>query len=140
MERREFLRTSCSLCLALAAGVAFSPLGSCTSTRVYRTTVSNNTITVPASLFAESDVQLVRPDGLSYDVALRRMEDGSYLALLMQCTHADNQVISTGNGYYCNLHGSRFDAAGAVTKGPAEHSLKKLKTEIVSDNVIIHFS
>ena len=141
MERREFLKGSCSLCFAVAAGmVSMESLFSCTSTSIFKTVVDENKIAVPASLFAQSNLQIIRAKTLEYDIALRKEPDGSYLALLLRCTHADNPLTSTGNGFTCNLHGSRFDEEGVVTKGPAEHPLKKFSSEIISENIIIHLS
>jgi Rieske Fe-S protein len=88
-------------------------------------------------LFAQTDLQIVRPHAFDYDIALQREKDGSYTAILLCCTHTDNQVSFTGNGFVCSLHGSRFDKEGNVLKGPAERSLKKYKTQIIGGNVVI---
>ncbi len=77
---------------------------------------------------------------LEDDIALRKEQDGTYTALLMRCTHADNPLVSTGNGFICNLHGSTFDKEGSVTKGPAALPLRKYSVEIVSDNILIHIN
>lgn len=129
------------MCLAVGAGlVAASSLSSCATLPVYKTTIANNKVTVPVSLFAQSDFQVIQPKDLFYNIGLRKEKDGTYTALLLRCTHADNQLISTGNGFKCNLHGSTFDKEGQVTQGPAERSLKKYRTEIKSDQIIIHLS
>jgi hypothetical protein len=72
-----------------------SSLASCSSVPIYKTTISGNEVKVPASLFATNELQLVRPSGLGYDIAIRKEPDGSFFALLLRCTHADNQLIST---------------------------------------------
>lgn len=129
------------MCLAVGAGlVAASSLSSCATLPVYKTAIANNKVTVPVSLFAQSDFQVIQPKDLFYNIGLRKEKDGTYTALLLRCTHADNQLISTGNGFKCNLHGSTFDKEGQVTQGPAERSLKKYQTEIISDQIIIHLS
>jgi Rieske Fe-S protein len=141
MERREFIKKSCSVCIAISAGLLMgSSLSSCSSVSVYKTASNQNKITVPVSLFAAADLQIIRLRDSEYDIALRKEQDGNYTALLLRCTHADNQLNSTGNGFYCTLHGSRFDKEGTVTKGPAEHPLKKFTTEIINDNIIIHLT
>jgi Rieske Fe-S protein len=137
MERRKFLKTSCSVCLLIGAGVMMDTLSSCTTTSVYKTIITENKIAVPISLFTDKDFQIVRPSNFEYDIAMRKEMDGSYSALLMQCTHADNQLNSTGKGFFCNLHGSRFNMEGGVTKGPAARSLKKYATTIISDTIVI---
>ncbi|WP_073404618.1 ubiquinol-cytochrome c reductase iron-sulfur subunit [Mucilaginibacter sp. OK098] len=141
MDRRKFVKQSCSLCLATGAGMLIGSLASCgTALPVYKTTIANNKIAVPVSLFANSDFQLIQPKNLYYNIGLKKEKDGSYTALLLRCTHADNQLISAGNGFKCTLHGSAFDNEGRVTNGPAERPLKKYPTQIESDQIIISIS
>lgn len=140
MQRREFIKAGCTLCVMASAGFMLGSLSSCASIPVYKTVMDGNKISVPVSLFAQSDLQIIRPKNSEYDIALRKEKDETYMALLMRCTHADNQLTSTGNGFFCNLHGSRFDREGGVTKGPAELSLKRYATQIISDNIIITIS
>ena len=61
----------------------------------------------------------------------------TYSALLMQCTHMDNQLSAEQNGFSCSLHGSRFNSEGNVIKGPAEMPLKKYETSVNNENIII---
>jgi Rieske Fe-S protein len=140
MDRRKFVKQSCTACLAVSAGMAISALSSCATLPVYKTTVTNNKISVPVDLFANSNFQLIQPEKLYYNIGLRKESDGTYTALLLRCTHADNQLTPTGNGYTCNLHGSKFDAEGHVTTGPAEHNLKKYPTQVISNQIIITIS
>jgi Rieske Fe-S protein len=124
--------------MLLGAGVSVTSLVSCSPTAVFKTGVSgNNQVQVPTSLFASTTLQIVRPQGYEYDVALQKMPDGNYQALLLRCTHADNPLNYTGTGYYCNLHGSTFDAKGDVTQGPAERPLRHLHTTINQERIII---
>lgn len=140
MDRRDFVKQSCTLCLAVGAGMVAGSLSSCATLPVYKTTMANNKVTVPTDLFAQSDFQIIQPKDLFYNIGLRKEQDGSYTALLLRCTHADNQLVPAGNGFKCNLHGSAFDKEGQVTQGPAEHSLKKYPTEVLSHQIIIHLS
>ena len=113
-------------------------ISACASSNIFKTSVVDKKIIVPTSLFAQTSLLIVRPQDLGYDIALRKESDEMYTALLLRCTHADNALISTGNGFQCNLHGSRFDPEGHVTKGPAEFSLTRYNTEILFDQIIIH--
>lgn len=140
MERRDFIKQSCALCMIAGAGTVISSLSSCATLPVYQTAINNQQVTVPASLFDKGNLQIVQPKGLFYNIALNKETDGSYTALLLRCTHADNQLITTGNGYKCNLHGSAFDKAGHVTTGPAEKPLRKYATEVNNGQIIIHLS
>ena len=125
--------------MAVGSGMLIGSLASCgTALPIYKTTTTDNKIAVPVSLFATTDFQLIQPKSLYYNIGLKKEKDGTYTALLLRCTHADNQLITAGNGFKCTLHGSTFDNEGHVTNGPAEKPLKKYSTEIISDQIIIH--
>jgi Rieske Fe-S protein len=141
MNRRKFVKQSCSLCLAAGSGMLIGSLASCgVPLPVYKTLIADNKISVPVSLFANTDFQLIQPKNLYYNIGLKKEKDGTYTALLLRCTHADNQLTPTGNGFKCSLHGSAFDNEGYVTIGPAERPLKKYVTQIESGQIIIHIS
>ena len=141
MQRRAFLKSSCNVCGLLAVGsVLPSLLTGCgpAAYKVIHSPVSNNQVQVPVTAFAQSPLQLVRPDGWLYSIAVRRQEDNSWSAYLLKCTHQDNQLTVSGtNGYSCSLHGSSFDAQGRVTKGPAERSLRSYKVTEDGGNLTI---
>lgn len=128
------------MCLAVSAGLAAGSFSSCATVPVYKTAMANSKVSVPVSLFAQSDFQVVQPKDFFYNIGLRKEKDGTYTALLLRCTHADNQLVATGNGFKCNLHGSAFDQQGQVRQGPAERPLTKYQTEIISDQIIIHLT
>ena len=128
------------MCLAVGAGMAIGSLSSCATLPIYKTSMADNKISVPVSLFAQSDFQIVQSKGFYYNIGLRKESNGTYSAFLLRCTHADNQLTPTGNGFTCSLHGSAFNKEGQVTKGPAERPLKKYQTETISDQIIIHLS
>jgi Rieske Fe-S protein len=107
---------------------------------MYKTAVEENKIIVPVSLFTQSNFQVIQAKGLFYNIALRKESNGAYTALLLRCTHADNQLTPTGNGFKCSLHGSAFDTEGHVTQGPAEKPLTQYPAEVIKENIIIHLS
>ncbi len=115
-------------------------LSSCATLPVYQTTFANNQVVVPVSLFAQSNLQIIQPKNYYYNIALKKEANGNYTALLLRCTHADNQLSPTGNGFKCNLHGSAFNQEGQVINGPAERPLKKYTTEIINEQIIIHLN
>jgi Rieske Fe-S protein len=137
MERRDFLKTTCSFCLTLGTGILTSGLSSCSSGTIYNAEKTGNTIAVPLSLFAENPFHIIRSNNFDYDIALRQEENGTYTALLLRCTHAANQLISKGNSFTCSLHGSTFNKNGIVTRGPAERPLQNLTTQISGTNILI---
>ena len=138
MERKDFLKLTGSFCILASTGFVAGTLSACNQLPIYKTAINDNKITVPLLLFAQTSLQIVRSKQLDYDIALRKEQDGAYTAILLRCTHADNELVSTGKGFICNLHGSRFNADGNVTKGPASKSLKKYLTEITENNILIH--
>jgi len=140
MERRAFLKSSCNVCLLLTAGLILPMLPGCgpAAYQVIHTEIHDDQIQVPLTGFAQSPLQLVRPNGWLYAIAVRKKEDNTYSALLLKCTHQDNQLTTTGNGFTCSLHGSAFNTEGAVTKGPAERALKPYLTTIDQTNLTIH--
>jgi len=67
-----------------------------------------------------------------------RTEDG-FTALSLQCTHLGCTVEDLGEGFQCPCHGSRYDGAGTVRRGPATRPLPKLRTEISSGgSLVVH--
>ena len=140
MERRQFIRTSCSLCIAFGSASLAEALSSCASIPVYETSVQGDVVAVPLSIFSEGNIHIVRASGILYDIAVEKDTAGNYSALLLRCTHASNPLIFTGEGFRCPVHGSGFDLEGDVTHGPAVLSLEKLSTKISGQNIIIQAS
>lgn len=137
MERRTFLAQTCKLCVLGAASLLLPELEGCTSTKVFKTIPVNNTVEVPLSLFETTNLNYVRIKGSYFDIAVQKKENNTFTALLMRCTHQENQVVPTGNGFMCSLHGSTFDKEGKVKKGPAEMPLSQYKVTVVGENVVI---
>jgi Rieske Fe-S protein len=138
MERRKFIQDSCRACLLLGSGFIISELAACGPiTQILRLPISDDTIHVPISELSGHSLQIIRPEGWVYDIALRKTENGQFEALLLQCTHQKNQVIPEGNGFICPLHGSRYTLDGQVKKGPAELSLRKFPVRKEAGDLII---
>lgn len=139
MDRKEFIKNTCNACLLGTAAIFLPALTGCTTAyQVFKTTVNNNQVAIPLNLFDKSSLQLVRPKDWLYDIAVQKKKDNSYSALLLRCTHQDNQLDPTGKGFHCNLHGSEFDADGKVIKGPAERTLKQYTTSLTENNLVIY--
>ena len=140
MQRRQFLKASCNVCILGAAGFAMPALNGCGPAKmaVYKTSVLNKQVQVPLGLFTTSALQIVRPEGWYYDIAVEKKVDNTYSAVLMQCTHQENQLVVTGSGFTCSLHGSQFDKDGNVRKGPAEERLQHYATTVYNNNLVIN--
>ena len=142
MQRRNFIKGACKICLLGAAGAAIAAdLSSCSpgvAKNTFKPVVKDNEVEVPLSLFDNQAFKLISPANYNYEIAVEKKQDNTYHALLLRCTHQENQLTPTGNGFTCSLHGSKFDMEGHVLKGPAESPLQQLNTRIVKNNLIIH--
>ena len=140
MDRRDFLKRSCSACAAISIGTLLSSslLESCktASISVFKASASNGTVKVPLASFANVDFKLVRVNNYGYDVGILK-NGNAYTALLLMCTHAGQALTRTGSGYICPLHGSRFDDKGKVMKGPATDPLQHLEWQHSGDNILV---
>src|SRR5258708_9580523 len=140
MERRAFLKSSCNVCMLLTAGLILPMLPGCgpAAYQVIHTEIHDNLIEIPLTGFAQSPLQLVRPKGWLYAIAVRKKEDNTYSALLLKCTHQDNQLTASGSGFNFSLHASAFNTEGAVTKGPAARALKQYTITANQTTLTIH--
>lgn len=133
MKRRDFIKKSCGSCAAIGAGLLLgsSFLESCSAAKlaVVKATQQDGKATLPESSFADGGVKLVRVANYPFDIAVKKQEDNSFLALVLMCTHAGYPLVKSGSNFYCTLHGSRFEANGKVATGPASRPLMHLPAE-----------
>ena len=145
MQRRDFIKGTCKFCLLGAAGFAValeacSPkTGAAVAEKLKPIQSQGNTALVPLSnIGTDKEYHIIAVEKYPYEIAVQQKQDNTYKAILLMCTHYDNALMPTGNGYSCNVHGSRFSKDGKVLNGPAEQPLIELKTEIQSGNLLIH--
>ena len=139
IERRKFLTSACKACLFAGAGFLITDLAACnTSSKIMQLPITQDSVRFPLSAFAKESIQLVRPEGWYYDIAVRKTGTDQFDALLLECTHQQNQLIMNSNGFKCSLHGSQFNLNGQVVKGPAERALKKLSTSLDQGQLTIY--
>lgn len=140
MQRKTFLQQSCNVCLLAAAGLFSTALTGCGpgAYQAFSATPEDDRITIPKDLFARGSLVLVRPEGWYYAIALRKQNENTYSAILLKCTHQDNQLTASSGGVSCSLHGSAFNRDGQVVKGPAERALRNYPVTVQSDSIIIH--
>ena len=66
--------------------------------------------------------------------------DGEWLVMIGVCTHLGCVPLGNGagdfGGWFCPCHGSHYDTAGRVRKGPAPDNLHIPQATFVSDTVI----
>lgn len=141
MQRRDFLKGSCRICLLGLTAASVAELYSCSPSagqNIMKSEVVDNKMLVPIKSFDAKPFQIVSSKKYPFEIAVQKKDDGSYEALLLKCTHYDNQLQPTGNGYTCNFHGSKFDKDGKVLKGPAASPLTHLKVSQTSTEIYIH--
>jgi len=137
IARKDFLKTSCSLIgLGVLAGLAES----CSSYKVFKTKVSDGTISIPLSEFTLEEVRIVRAPGVGYDILVRKMGPTSFTALLLRCTHQDWDLQAGKNQIKCTNHGSVFDWMGNVKTGPAATRLRSLPTRIENEKLLLTYA
>ncbi len=131
MNRRDFVKTSCKTCILTGSGLLITSfLESCSSLKVYQSTLINQVIEVPLSVFEpEESRKIIRVSGLDYDILLSKIPGKEPVAYLLKCTHIDNRINVTNSGFTCNFHGSRFAADGTVIQGPAIAPLTRYRVK-----------
>ncbi|HRH37481.1 MAG TPA: Rieske (2Fe-2S) protein [Flavobacteriales bacterium] len=123
MQRREFLRSACQACAALAlVPVAASMEGCASSAKMM--TVENGVLSVPKDTMGTGNTAIVGGQGLANKLMIVKRADGSYTALELLCPHKGGPLKEMGNELTCDWHGSRFDHEGKVLKGPSKADLK----------------
>lgn len=146
MNRKEFLTRSVKMCAGglLLGGVLESCMGS------YYANVESDkkTVRIAKSEFIvmkgeEQKIRkyvLVRTEEMPFPVALYRLNESTYSALLMECTHNSCELNPHGDFLVCPCHGSEFNNVGVVQNPPAEHNLINYKVTHDEENIFIHLS
>jgi Rieske Fe-S protein len=143
MDRRDFIRKTCTACLA--ATVASTLVSSCMSTQYVSGTLGRNGITIQKNDFrirqnggtAYSSFVIVRNEALQYPICVFRVNDDSFTALWMQCTHQGAELQASGDVLQCPAHGSEFNNQGEVRKGPAGRALRSFPVTISNNDIFI---
>ncbi|ABF65546.1 ubiquinol-cytochrome c reductase iron-sulfur subunit [Rhodobacteraceae bacterium R_SAG7] len=67
-------------------------------------------------------------------------ENGEWLVMMGVCTHLGCVPLGDGagefNGWFCPCHGSHYDTAGRIRKGPAPQNLHIPVAEFTDENTI----
>jgi Rieske Fe-S protein len=143
MDRREFIKNSCTACLT--ATVIGTVISSCTATRYISGTLGNDGLFVDANEFVTKQngkpvyrsFIIVRNDALQYPVCVYRFNDNEYSALWMRCTHQGTELQASGDRLQCTAHGSEFDNRGSVKTGPADRSLRNFPVTVSNNQLFI---
>ena len=133
MDRRHFVNVAGGL---LAVGL----LPGCAALVATPVTPVNGKIRLPVrnypALSDPAGTLKLQPAGASTPVYLVVQPDGSVAALSPVCTHLQCTVNLGRETLVCPCHGSTYDRAGQVLKGPAERPLARYATSLGSDGVL----
>ena len=143
MDRKNFLKKSCSACLSLT--VISSMVSSCLSTKYVTGKVAKDGITIDKDDFkikqkggtAYSSFVIVRNEILKYPICIYRMNNDEYIALWMQYTHQGAELQASGDVLQCSAHGSEFNSKGQVRNGPANTALRTFPVTVTNNEIFI---
>jgi cytochrome b6-f complex iron-sulfur subunit len=79
----------------------------------------------------------ILPEGQSDPLYVLALDGGAYAALSPTCTHLGCTVEIQGERLVCPCHGSAYDRAGAVLKGPAQAPLTRFRAQLGTDGVLV---
>jgi Rieske Fe-S protein len=143
MDRRNFLKKSCTACLSLT--VISSMVSSCISTKYVAGKVGQDGIAIDKDDFkirqkggtAYSSFVIVRNEILKYPICIYRINDNEYTALWMRCTHQGAELQASGDVLQCSAHGSEFNSKGQVRNGPANIALRTFPVRVTNNEIFI---
>jgi Rieske Fe-S protein len=144
MDRKQFIST-CGMACVAGMGALTVLLESCAGSRTVTGTLSGDHLEIPLEEFQviKKKVQgyrsyvIVQHEKLQYPVCVYRNSDTSYTALLMKCTHQNNELTAYGDKLHCAAHGSEFNKQGKATHGPAEAPLRTFPVTVAGNLVKI---
>lgn len=143
MDRRNFIKQSCTACLSLT--MASTLVSSCVSTQYLSGKLVNDGITIRKDDFkmeqkggsSYRSFIIVRNESLKYPICVFRKSEGEYTALWMQCTHQGAELQASGDVLQCSAHGSEFTSEGKVQSGPADKALRTFPVTVISNEIFI---
>ena len=142
MDRRKFIKNSCTACLS--ATVIGTAISSCTATRYISGTLGKDGLFVDTNEFVTKQngktiyrsFIIVRNDALQYPVCVYRFSDNEYSALWMRCTHQGTELQASGDSFNA-LHMEVSLIIKAVKTGPADRSLRSFPVTVPIINFLL---
>ena len=143
MQRREFIKNSCTACLSMS--VLSTLIVGCVGTKYVPGTLGKDGLFLSKDDFevkqkggtAYSSFIIVRNDALQFPVCVYRFSDNEYSALWMKCTHQGAELQASGDVLQCPAHGSEFNSKGQVKNGPAGANLRTFPVTVTNNEIFI---
>ena len=145
LSRRTFIRQTSVLGACACCFGALSTLESCsTSANVGSSTEkamveTPGQVTILKSSMAGQSYLKLNTGTFKDPIFLNTNEDGTYTAVLMNCTHKGCGLGASQGKLVCGCHGSEFDLAGNVLKGPAKTNLQTFQVSADELHIIIKY-
>lgn len=79
----------------------------------------------------------IQPAGEPNHLLVLAQGDGSFAVVSSVCTHQRCTVDVSGRRLACPCHGSEFDRAGEVLRGPAERPLTRYPATLTEDGELV---
>ena len=141
MDRRDFIKHSCVVCLG---GTAVSTLlGSCGSVKYTSGRIGKDGVAVDVADFFQKEkgkyrsYVVVRNESLLFPICIYRFNETEYSAIWMECAHQGAELNVVGDYLQCPAHGSEYNNHGEVTNGPAEVNLRTFPVIVNKDELFI---
>jgi nitrite reductase/ring-hydroxylating ferredoxin subunit len=140
MDRKEFITKTCIACTSLTLLSSF--IESCTTVRYASGTLNDNGLLLDLEEFdtmkeGKRAYVIARNESLQFPICVYRIDENTYSAVLMQCTHQGAELQVAGDQLTCPAHGSEFDRTGKVMQGPAAMDLRSFPVSINNDQLFI---
>lgn len=131
MDRRRFV----------AGMLAVAALPGCASVLMTLVTPQDGVLRLPLRNFPQlagpGGYLRILPEGYATPVYVLSHDDGGYSAVSPICTHLGCTVEIAGAHLVCPCHGSTYDRAGQVLRGPASRALREFPVEATSAGELV---
>ena len=150
LSRRDFIKQTSLLSACACCFGAITLIESCSTTGKTKSSSTSNLnekpivekpgeITITKAAFGGQPYIKVNSGKFQEPIFVNTNPDGTYSAVLMHCTHKGCTVNATQGKFVCPCHGSEFDLAGHVLKGPAKSDLQTFQVSTDENHVILSY-
>lgn len=134
VSRREFLWR---LEAGLVCGALPAVLAGCARFQFVESGLERGRLVVSRAEFGEGPFALIETPSLPMPIYLYRHAGDEFTAVLTRCMHRGCQVEAADGHLVCPCHGSEYDNAGRVLKGPTQFPLVRFPVETDAENIYV---
>ena len=137
LSRREFLRHLETLSASAACGALLPGLTGCARFQFVNSGLEGGRLVVSRAEFGAGPFALVEAPNLAMPIYLYQHPDGEFTAVLTRCMHRGCQVEAADGHLVCPCHGSEYDNAGRILKGPTQLPLIRFPVEADGESIYV---